>query len=385
MTERREQDRVERDGAAQGAEDPAIAPLRARIDQTDREILALLNRRAELAREIGRVKARTGAPVYVAARERDLVEALRRANPGPFPDRGVAPVFREIISATRSLEREPRVAYMGPEGTFSHQAASRQFGSVTELLPASSIGEVFRVVERGEAEFGVVPVENTTEGVVTATLDALVDTPLTLCAELRMRVSHDLMARGGDLDEVRRVASHPQALAQCRTWLERHLPAAERIEVASTAAAARRAAEEPETAAIASPVAAATWGLRTLASGIEDRRDNLTRFLVIGTEAPPASGDDLTMAVFTVRKDQAGALHRLLDPFARHRVNLQSIHARPLRGQPFEYVFFVELEGHRNDDRVRKALEEAGERALSARVLGSFPRATGPDSWGATA
>lgn len=385
MTERREQDRIEPDGTGSGAEDPAIAPLRARIDEVDRDILALLNRRAELAREIGRVKARTGAPVYVASRERDLVEALRRANPGPFPDRGVAPVFREIISATRSLEREPRVAYMGPEGTFSHQAALRQFGSVTELRPAATIGEVFRAVERGEAEFGVVPVENTTEGVVTATLDALVDSSLTLCAELRMRVSHDLMARGGTLEGVRRVASHPQALAQCRSWLERHLPGIERIEVASTAAAARRAADEAGTAAIASPVAAATWGLAVLASGIEDRRDNLTRFLVVGTEAPPASGDDLTMAVFTVRKDQAGALHRLLEPFARHRVNLQGIHARPLRGQPFEYVFFVELEGHRGDDRVRKALEEAAGSALSARVLGSFPRAAGPEPAGATA
>lgn len=382
MTERREQDRIGSDGAVREADDPAIAPLRARIDEVDREILGLLNRRAELAREIGRAKARTGAPVYVAARERDLVEALRRANPGPFPDRGVAPVFREIISATRSLEREPRVAYMGPEGTFSHQAALRQFGSVTELVAAPSLGEVIRVVERGEAEFGVVPVENTTEGVVTATLDALVDTSLTLCAELRMRVSHDLMAREGSVADVCRVASHPQALAQCRGWLDGHLPGVERIEVASTAAAARRAAEERGTAAIASPVAATTWNLRILVSGIEDRRDNLTRFLVVGSDPPPASGEDLTMAVFTVRKDQAGALHRLLEPFARHRVNLQGIHARPLRGQPFEYVFFVDLEGHRSEDRVRKALEEAADRALSARVLGSFPRSAGPEPAG---
>jgi chorismate mutase/prephenate dehydratase len=354
-----------------------IGRLREAIDAVDRRLLELLNERARLGREIGRLKARGGLEVYAAGRERDLVEALRRGNPGPFPDEGLEAVFREIVSATRALERRPRVAYLGPAGTFAHEAARRQFGACAELVPESPIAAIFAAVERGEADLGVVPVENTTEGIVTETFDALLERPeSTLCGEMLLRVAQHLLSRSGRLEQVRRVASHPQGLAQCRGWLDRHLPKAERVETPSTAAAAQLAARDEETAAVASAIAAETYGLAFAARCIEDERDNTTRFLLLGRAAAPRSGHDLTSAVFTVRKAQAGALHGLLDPFARHGVNLTSIQARPMPGKPFEYLFFVDVEGHRDDPAVADALREAAAAAHSHRVLGSFPRAS---------
>ncbi|HTY17633.1 MAG TPA: prephenate dehydratase [Myxococcota bacterium] len=361
-------------GAATAVE-ASLARLRAEIDRIDAALLEALNQRARCVQEVGRIKAEAGVEVYSAARERDLVDALRRANPGPFPADAVEPVFREIISATRSLERRLRVAYLGPEGTFSHLAARKHFGTSVDLAPTAAIGEVFAAVERGQVEFGLVPVENTTEGVVTQTLDAFADSELTLCGEVLLRISQQLLSRSGRLADVKRVASIPQALAQCRLWLERHLPGVERIESASTAAAARLAASDPAVAAIASAAAASAYGLATVEAAIEDRHDNTTRFLLLGRQTPPPSGCDLTSAVFTVRKTQAGALHRLLEPFARHGVNLTSIQSRPMPGKPFEYLFYLDLEGHRDDPRVSGALAEAAAQAHSHRVLGSFPRA----------
>lgn len=355
--------------------DAELARLRGEIDRVDRALLARLNERAALGQEVGRVKARAGRAVFSAARERDLLAALRAANPGPFPDAAIEAVFREIISATRSLERPMRIAYLGPEGTFAHEAARRCFGACAELVAVSPIAEIFAAVERGEAEHGVAPVENTTQGVVTETFDTLATSEVTLCGELLIRVSYHLLSRSGRLEDVRCVASHPQGLAQCRTWLDRHLPGVERLETSSTAAAARRAAEDASVAAVASPVAGETYGLVPAARAIEDRRDNTTRFLLLGRSAPPRSGADLTSAVFTVRKAQAGALHRLLEPFARHGVNLTAIQSRPMPGKPFEYLFFLDLEGHRDDAAVRAALAEAAAHAHSHRVLGSFPRA----------
>lgn len=358
--------------------DDALRALRAAIDDVDRSILARLNERAHLVEQIGTLKAAAGAPVYQAARERDLVAALEAANPGPFPTSAIRAVFREIVSGTRSLEARLRVAFLGPQGTFSHLAARETFGGEAELLPEASIPDVFAAVERGEADHGVVPVENTTEGVVTQTLDTFVESELPICAEVVLPIALCLLSRSGRLEDVRRVASHPQPLAQCRTWLDRELPRAERLELASTVAAAELAAREPDVAAVGSRLAADLLGLQVAAAGIQDRRDNSTRFLVVGGRQPEASGCDLTSVVFTVRKAEAGALHRLLEPFARHGVNLTSIQSRPRKGAPWEYVFFIDLEGHRSEPAVTEALAEAARVAHSTRVLGSFPRAGAP-------
>ncbi len=358
--------------AAHAAE---LERVRERIDAVDRAILAELNRRAELVREVGRLKTGRRDLVYRAGRERDLVEALLRENPGPFPSAALAAVYREIISASRSLEARLRVAYLGPEGTSSHVAAREAFGAQMEFVPVATLSEVIGAVERGLADHALLPIENTSEGVVTQALDALLACEVSLAGERWLRISYQLVAKGGALSDVRRVASHPQALAQCRGWLDRHLAAAERFETSSTAAAAALAATEDGTAAIVNPFLAEQCGLPRLADAIEDRRDNTTRFLVLGGAPPAPSGNDLTMLAYTVRKAESGALHRLLEPFSRHGVNLTSIQARPLKGAPWEYVFFLDVEGHRSDERVRTAFEEAGRVANSFRVLGSFPRA----------
>lgn len=350
--------------------------LRDEIDAVDRALLEKLNERARLVQEVGRSKQRAGSPVYEPAREREIVSRLREANPGPFPSPAIAPVFREVISATRSLEGPLRVAYLGPQGTFCHLAARQQFGAQAEFLSAGSIVEEFALVERGEADYAVVPVENTTEGVVTQTLDTFLESELRICGELAMRISNNLMSKEGKRERVQRVASHPQPLAQCREWLDRNLPGVERVTTASTTAAARLAQEDAGVAAIGSAIAAEAYDLVIIDASIEDRRDNSTRFFVVSDRTVDASGDDLTSAVFVVRKDQAGALHRLLEPFAKHGVNLTSIQSRPIKGKPWEYVFFVDIEGHRNDVGVAEALEEASRQAFSCRILGSFPRAT---------
>ncbi len=364
-----------RSRAAGSEADPELGDLRERIDTIDAAILERLNERARVVQEVGRLKQARQSSIYQASREREIVERLAAGNSGPFPDAALAPVFREIISATRSLEGALSVAYFGPEGTFTHLAAREQFGSLAELTPCASIPEVFADVERGSARLGVVPVENTTEGVVTQTFDALPGFEGTICGEVQLRISQNLLSQSGQLEDVRRVASYPQALAQCRQWLDRNLPGVERIDATSTAAAAQRAAEDSDVAAIGSAIASEVYDLRTVAAAIEDRRDNTTRFLVIGTEAPPPSGDDLTSVVFTIRKDESGALHRLLEPFASCGVNLTAIQLRPIHGKPWEYLFFLDLEGHCSESRVAEALESAARAANSYRVLGSFARA----------
>ncbi len=356
-------------------EEAELLRLRVEIDAVDRDLLAALNRRASLVQQVGELKRRESSAIYSSARERDLVAALARENPGPFPNAGLAPVFREIVSATRSLEARLRVAFLGPEGTFSHLAARDRFGALADFVPVPTIPDVLAAVERGEADHGIVPVENTTEGVVTTSLDALLETSLPICGETVQRISHELMSQSGDLGRVRRVASHPQPLAQCRTWLDRHLPGVDRVETSSTVVAAEMAREHDDVAAIGSSLLPDLLGLQTLAPAIEDRRDNTTRFLVMGGDPPRPSENDLTCVAFTVRKTEAGALYRLLEPFAAHGVNLTSIQARPLKGRPWEYVFFIDLEGHESEQRVQDALAAAAACAHSHRVLGSFPRA----------
>ncbi len=353
-----------------------LASLRNQIDEIDREILVRLNRRASLVQRVGELKegGRKG-PIYVAARERDLVSALVDANPGPFPSAAIPHVFREIISATRSLEERVRVAFLGPDGTFSHQAASRQFGAQVDFVPVTTLRDVFTLTERGDTQFGVVPVENTIEGPITVTFDALVETDVTICSEIKLEISQHLMSRTGQIEDIQRVASHPQPLAQCRGWLEANLHGIETVETTSTAAAAQLAHADEKVASIGSEVTAEVYDLVPIASGIEDHRGNTTRFLVIGRETPAPSGQDLTSAIFTVRRDQAGALHNLLGPFAKYGVNLAAVQSRPMKGKPWEYNFIVDMEGHQDDPEVRRALDEAAEGAASYKVLGSFPRA----------
>ena len=360
-------------------DDPAdLAELRQRIDAADREILSRLNERAALVLEVGRAKQSSGTAVYQPARERMIVEALEAANAGPFPDAGLGPVFREIISATRSLEEEMDIAFLGPEGTFCHLAATEEFGAMAALRSSPSIADIFSQVERGKATYGLVPVENTTEGIVTATFDAFAastDPDLTICGEITRRISNDLMSQSGRKEDVRCVASHPQALAQCRSWLGRNLPKADCIETASTAAAAALAAQDAGVAAIGSSIATGVYGLETIEVSIEDHSDNTTRFLVIGKQKPQGTDNDLTSAIFTIRRDEAGGLHKLLEPFASRGINLLSIQLRPIAGKPWEYHFFLDFEGHIGDDRVAEAIARAAEIAHSVRVLGSFPRA----------
>ena len=353
-----------------------LAALRERIDAIDRDILAALNARARWVQAVGELKRRCGEPVYAAAREQNLIAALRRSNRGPFPAEGIAPVFREIISATRSLERRMRVAYLGPEGSFGHEAARLRFGSCTDLLPVDSHEAIFEAVAQGRADHGVIPVENSSHGIITDAFDALAAARVVVGGELFLPVRHHLMSRSGRMAEIRRLLTHPQALAQCRRWVDRYLPGVPRLQSASTAAAAQQAATEPDLAAIGSAAAAEVYGLAFAARSIEDRADNTTRFLMLGGDPPEPSGDDLTLVICTVRKAQAGSLYRLLAPFAERGINLTSIQSRPIPERPWEYRFYLDIAGHGWEPQVAAALDSARELAHDCRVLGSFPRGT---------
>jgi len=359
---------------------PSIPAFRRQIDRIDDQLLRLLNRRAALAVAIAEQKARSNSGVYAPAREKGVLGRVVRANRGPLPERFVRAIFREIISASRSLEQRLRIAYLGPEATFSHLAARRQFGAAADYVPAASVDDVFHDVENGRAELGVVPVENSTEGMVAHTLDRLAESPLSICAEISLPVQHNLLARPGSaVTDVERVIAHPQALAQCRRWLAEHLPAVPTEPEASNARAAERARAEPGVGAIAAEAAAETYGLAVLAAGIQDDPGNLTRFLVLSThDTAQPTGDDKTSILFSVR-DEIGVLARMLRPFATHRIDLIKIESRPLRGRPWEYVFYLDLKGHRRERRVQQALGEVERGALRLKVLGSYPAALPED------
>jgi len=361
-----------------GARDPEVDRERARIDRIDERILTLLNQRAKIAQRIGRRKARNGATegtdaFWVPSREKRILGRLCEINAGPLSDEVVRVIFREIISASRALEARLTVGYLGPEGTFTHAAAREQFGSSADLTAVDSIPQIFAEVEHRRVDFGVVPVENSTEGAVTSTLDLLVESPLHVTAEVMLDVRQCLLGRASALTEIRRVLSHPQALAQCRRWLADHLPKATREETASTSRAAELAAADPTAAAIASRMAAERYGLRVLAENIQDETANVTRFFVLGpTDASTPSGDDKTSVLCTV-KDEVGVLAKLLQPLARASVSLHKIESRPLRGRPWEYVFFLDLCGHRSDPRVKQALTRMAPLTTLMKILGSYP------------
>ena len=352
-----------------------IARLRKDIDTLDSELLSLLNRRAGLAQRVGELKQ--GAPAYRPEREAEILRRMAAENPGPLPGDRVATVFREVISACRGMEQDLRAAYLGPQGTFSEQAVQKHFGRAVEAIALASIDEVFRRAEAGDAEFAVVPVENSTEGVVGRTLDLLVATPLKICGEIELRVQQNFMLKEGDLKSVKRVYSHAQSLGQCQGWLNQNLPNAERVQVVSNADAARRASEEPGTAAIAGVMASERFELNILARSIEDDPNNTTRFLVLGKLETASTGRDRTSLVMSA-ENKPGAVHALLSPLATNNVSMSRIESRPSRAAKtglWEYLFFIDVEGHRNDERVASALADLARKAPFLKVLGSYPAA----------
>lgn len=353
--------------------DDKLKPLREQIDAIDKQILDLLNRRARVAQDVGHVKAETNAPVFRPEREAQVLRAVAERNPGPLLADDVQTVFREIMSACRALEKRVTVAYLGPAGTFSEQAVYQQFGRAVEGLPCASIDEVFRAAEAGTADFGVVPVENSTEGAVNRTLDLLLQTTLMISGEVSLSVHHSLMSKSGTMDGIKRICAHSQALAQCQAWLNQHFPNVERQAVASNGEAARIASEDSTVAAIAGEmIAGKKYELQVVHAHIQDDPHNRTRFAVIGRLQTATSGKDQTSLVLSV-PNKAGAVYNLLAPLAKHGVSMTRFESRPARMGTWEYYFYVDVEGHASDDKVAKALDELKENAAFFKLLGSYP------------
>jgi chorismate mutase/prephenate dehydratase len=351
----------------------SLPELRKQIDSIDDQILDLLNRRAGVVIEVGKTKTGQSQEFYVPSREMAIYERLTAHNPGPFPAEAIRRVFREIISASLSLEQPMKVAFLGPQGTFTHAAAMKQFGFSAQLVPQKSIPAVFDEVQRGRAHYGVVPVENSTEGAVSHTLDMFMESEQKINAEILLEISHYLLSRTGRFEDIRKVVSHPQPLAQCRKWLEENLPDIPLIDVGSTALAAQTAAEDESAAAIASEMAASLYGLQIVKERIEDNPNNFTRFLVIGRKTPERSGRDKTSVMFSV-KDEPGILYRMLEPFSKRGINLSKIESRPMKKKAWEYIFFLDMEGHIEEDSVRAAVDELKGYCQFIKVLGSYPR-----------
>ena len=356
--------------------DPALLTLRTQIDAVDRELLALLNRRAGLAQEVGELKRREGSVAFRPEREAQVIAGLKAANTGPLATDSVAPIWREIMSACRALETPTRVAYLGPAGTFSELAALGFFGSSIVQVPCASIDEVFRATAAGAADFGVVPVENSTEGVVARSLDLLLSTPLSIVGETSLFVRHNLLRKSATLDGITAVCAHPQALAQCHGWLAHHLPMAERRPVASNAEGARLASQDETLAAVASERAASEYGLHVVAPAIQDDPHNRTRFAIVTDPArqpqPQASGHDCTSLVVSVI-NRPGAVHDMLVPLKAHGVSMSRFESRPARSGQWEYYFYIDLQGHPQEPHVAAALRELRAACAFFKLLGSYP------------
>ena len=352
--------------------DDKLKPLRQQIDAIDAQILDLLNQRAQVAQQVGHVKAETNAPVFRPEREAQVLRSAAERNPGPLLDTDVQTIFREVMSACRALERRVTVAYLGPVGTFSEQAVYQQFGHAVEGMPCASIDEVFRATEAGTADFGVVPIENSSEGVVNRTLDLLLQTTLTISGEVSINVHHSLMTRSGSMADVKVICAHSQALAQCQVWLNQNHPNIERMAVASNGEAARLAGEDSTVAAIASEIAGQKYNLQVVKAHVQDDPHNRTRFAVIGRLLTTASGKDQTSLVLSVQ-NKAGAVYNLLAPLAKHGVSMTRFESRPARMGTWEYYFYVDIEGHLKDGKVADALSELKDNAAFFKVLGSYP------------
>jgi len=355
----------------------ALAQLRQQIDEIDAAIQTLIADRASCARQIGAAKGLTQTiDFYRPEREAQVLRDVVKRNEGPLGDEEMVRVFRELMSACLAQEEPLKVAFLGPEGTFTQSAVLKHFGHSVRALPLQTIEEVFHEVEAGVADFGVVPVENSTEGTVNSTLDMFLTSPLKICGEVELPICQHLMGQMADIGEIKRVCSHPQSLAQCRAWLTQSLPGVERIPVSSNAEAARRARDEDGTAAIAGDAAAEVYELRILFANIEDHADNTTRFLVIGRRLFPPSGEDKTSLLLSASGTEGpGVLHHLLDPLARYGINMTRIESRPSRRRKWDYVFFVDIGGHAEDESVSNALQEVEAQANLFRVLGAYPKA----------
>ena len=353
-----------------------LLALREQIDAVDRELLALLNRRASLALAVGEIKKREGSVVFRPEREAQVIDGLKAVNPGPLGTGSIAPIWREIMSACRALETPTRVAYLGPAGTFSEQAALGFFGSSLTKVPCASIDEVFRTTTAGAADFGVVPVENSTEGVVARSLDLFLHTPLFIIGETSLFVRHNLLRRTDSLDGISAVLAHPQALAQCHGWLANHLPNAERRPVASNAEGARLASLDATLAAIASERAASEYGLHAVAPAIQDDPHNRTRFAIVTHPlrhpSPQASGHDCTSLVVSVT-NRPGAVHDMLVPLKTHGVSMSRFESRPARSGQWEYYFYIDVQGHPAEPHVAAALTELRAACAFFKVLGTYP------------
>jgi chorismate mutase/prephenate dehydratase len=354
-----------------------LEAVRVRIDAVDEQIHRLISERAKLAQLVGISKSRDGHTVdfYRPEREAQVLRRAQERNRGPLRDEEVVRLFREIMSACLAQQEPLKVAYLGPEATFSQTAVLTHFGHSVRALPLGSIDEVFHEVESAAADFGVVPIENSTEGTVNHTLDRFIASPLKICGEVELCIHHFLMGNMSALGRIVRICSHPQSLAQCRGWLQEHLPSVELVPASSNGEAARRARDERGTAAIAGETAAEVYGLKVLAAQIEDRADNTTRFLVLGRKLLAASGRDRTTLLVSVsHTDSPGALHRLLEPLAQHRVSMTRIESRPSHRRKWDYIFFIDIEGHAEEPHVASALEALKRRSSLFRVLGSYPR-----------
>ena len=367
--------------AAARSRKPGLERIRVRIDDIDAQLHALINQRAELAKQVGISKHAAGHTVDFYRPEREaqvlrLALERNRKQRGPLADEEVVRLFREIMSACLAQQEPLKVAFLGPEGTFTQQAVLKHFGHSVRALPLTSIEEVFREVESGTADFGVVPIENSSEGTVNNTLDMFLTSPLGICSEVELRIHQNLMGRMAALADVERICAHPQALAQCRGWLAENLNGVERVPVSSNAEGARRARDEEGTAAIAGSTAAELYGLNMLVPEIEDHPDNTTRFLVIGRKAvSPGEADKTTLLVSAAKTDAPGALYRLLEPLAQHGISLTRIESRPSRKKKWDYVFFIDVEGHAEREPLATALAELKRRASLYRVVGAYPKA----------
>lgn len=349
----------------------SILEHRKAIDRIDRQLVRLLNERVRHAREIGALKKQHGEEIYAPHRERTVLERICRLNPGPLPEENLRAIYREIMSGALALEKPTTIAYLGPEATFTHQAALQRFGTSVSYRPLKTIADVFAEVAKRRADYGVVPVENSTEGVVTHTLDMFMDSDLKIVAQIVMPISQCLLSRAPRA-RIRRLYIHPQSLAQCRDWLRKNLPDVEIIETASNARSAELAAREKNAAAVAGLLAAEKYGLPVLEHNIQDSADNATRFLVLGRQCPPPTGHDRTSLMFCIA-DKPGALHGAIAPFRRYRINMTKIESRPSKRKAWQYYFFVDCDGHAAEPKVARAIEELGRHCVFVKVLGSYP------------
>jgi chorismate mutase/prephenate dehydratase len=351
-----------------------LKELRKKIDAIDLEIVKRLNKRASFVIEVGKTKLKKGkTEFYAPEREREIYRRVTTRNKGPFPNKALKDVFREIMSASLSLEKPLKIAFLGPPATFTHQACMQHFGLSGEFVPKKDIADVFADVERGRVDCGVVPIENTTEGVVSHTIDMFISSQIRICAEILIEVSLYLLNSSGRIKDIARVCSHPHAIAQSSHWLKEHLPKIPVVDVASTAAAAQMASVDPSTAAIASEAAQNLYNLKAVETKIEDNTNNFTRFLVIGRKEGKKTGSDKTSIMFAI-KDAPGALYKMLKPFASAGINMTKIESRPLKRKAWEYIFFIDIDGHIKDRRIKEAVHELEEKCSFLKILGSYPK-----------